>query len=96
MKTTCKHALFTRIGASAADVWNTIEKNESGKRDKRKRGEATFIRLHRLGSMAEMEQAKKECGRGSAAWALRGDPGRGTVISGRRAGGGIVSGRPER
>lgn len=93
MKTTYKHALFTRIGGSAADVWNTIEKNESGKRDK-KRGNVhsvASVRLHGRNGTSE-----EECGRGSAVWVLRGDPGCGTVISGRRAAGGIVSGRPER
>lgn len=41
------------------------------------------VRLHGRNGTSE-----EECGRGSAVWVSKGDPGCGTVISGRRAGGG--------
>lgn len=63
MTTTCKHVLFTRIGAPEADVWNMVEKNESGKRDRqKKRGQFWF---GCIGSAPGRNgTSEEECGRG--------------------------------
>lgn len=54
IRTTCKHVVFTRIGAPEADVWNTVEKNEGVKS---KGANVDSVASARL--VAEMEQAKK-------------------------------------
>lgn len=73
---------------------NPPEKNESGKGGKK--GGASVDSVASVRLMAEMEQAKKDVEEGLRPGFVRGDPGCGTVISGRRAGGGtLCQGGPE-
>lgn len=69
-------------------MFGTCLRRTRALKKKKKKGPANVDSVASARLVAEMEQAKKNVEGGPVVWFMRGDPGRGTVISGRRADGG--------